>query len=39
MSIYNHRLGGEEFRIDNVIADIPPSKSSHEVINIAKKHK
>ncbi len=39
MSIYNHRLGGEEFRIDNVIADIPPSKSSPEVINIAKKHK
>jgi soluble lytic murein transglycosylase len=39
MSIYNHRLGGEAFRIDNVIADIPPSKSSPEVIKIAKKRK
>ncbi len=38
MSIYNHLLGEKKLRIDNVIADIPPSKST-EAINIAKKLK
>ncbi len=37
MSIYNHRLGGEKLRIDNVIADILPSNIPTKAMSVAKK--
>ncbi|MEE9344072.1 MAG: transglycosylase SLT domain-containing protein [Methylococcales bacterium] len=39
MSIYNHRLGGEEFHIETVITDVQPANLSSEIINVAKQQK